>query len=171
MRVHFWQKISVRYGQSENSSLLSSHVLAQPDIATVFPAYLWTKIHCFQINESVISVVTFMLQSQRGLNYLMVGNCNSKTGLGYSLVSPFPCVASKARTTAGCPNKITATSTAQLHCSKKKDIKYGDRVAISPSEEIITWEILTHADLWSRTVTEVPKKGIESDFHGCVRMN
>lgn len=61
-------------------------------------------------------------------------------------MSPFPCVASNARTT-GCLNKIIATSTAQLHCSEKKDIKYRDRVAISLSEEIITWEILTHADL------------------------
>lgn len=77
----------------------------------------------------------------------MMGNCNPKTGLGYSLVSPFPPVASNSRKTDRSPNKITAASTAWFHCTRKKDIKYGERVAISLSEEIITWEILTHADL------------------------
>lgn len=98
-------------------------------------------------------------------------NCNTKTAVRYPLVSPFPPVASNARTIDRSADKITAATTALLQLSQKKDIKYGDGVAISLSEEIITWEILSHADLWSRTVTEIPKKGIESDFHGCVRMN
>lgn len=50
----------------------------------------------------------------------------------------FPLVASNDRTTDRSPNKITAASTARLHYSQEKDIKYGDRVAISLSEEIIT---------------------------------
>lgn len=85
-----------------------------------------------------------MLQSQRGL---MMGNCSTKTAVGYSLVSALPPGASNARTIDRSAVKITAASTALLHLSQKKDINYGDRVAISLSEEIITWEILTHADL------------------------
>lgn len=64
------------------------------------------------------------------------------------LASPsFPPVAQNDGTTDRYPNKIPAASTARLHHYQEKDIKHGDRVAISLSEEIITWEILTHADL------------------------
>lgn len=59
----------------------------------------------------------------------------------------FPPVAENDRTTDRYPNKISSGSTAQLHHCQENDIKHGDRVAISISEEIITWEILTHADL------------------------